>query len=359
EFRRVLFRSRQPALGGEGLPAPGRGRDPDRGPRGDRRGRRGGPAGRRGVRSVPRGAAPRRARRADAGGGGLRPAVPGDLRGYAAPLRRLRGVTGRRGARRAAGDRAAAPSWGEAPADAVEPPAPADRVAAARGARRGPLGVLRALLRGGGDLGRDRDLRLRRARHRGGPAGAGVRHPVPPREVGGHGARRARQLRAARGRRPLRRGPREELMDLYPAIDLLGGRCVRLYQGDYDRETVYGDDPIAQARSFEAAGAPWIHVVDLDAARTGEPVNRDVVASIAAAVSVPVQAGGGVRDEAAADALFSAGVARVVLGTAAIEDPALVRRLAARHPVAVGLDARGREVAVRGWLEGSGADVID
>ena len=147
--------------------------------------------------------------------------------------------------------------------------------------------------------------------------------------------------------------------DLYPAIDLRGGRCVRLYQGDYDRETHYGDDPVGQARAFAEAGAPWIHVVDLDAARTGEPVNRDVVASIAAAVSVPVQAGGGVRDEAAADALFSAGVARVVLGTAAIEDPALVRRLAARHPVAVGLDARGREVAVRGWLEGSGADVID
>lgn len=149
------------------------------------------------------------------------------------------------------------------------------------------------------------------------------------------------------------------MIDLYPAIDLRGGRCVRLYRGDYDQETVYGDDPVAQAKAFEAAGAPWIHVVDLDAARTGEPVNRDVVAAIAAAVSVPVQTGGGVRDEASAEALFEAGVARVVLGTAALEDPALVRRLAARHPVTVGLDARGREVAVRGWLEGSGADVLD
>lgn len=149
------------------------------------------------------------------------------------------------------------------------------------------------------------------------------------------------------------------MIDLYPAIDLLGGRCVRLYQGDYDRETVYGDDPVAQAQAFEAEGAAWIHVVDLDAARSGEPVNRDVVAAIAAGVSVPVQSGGGVRDEAAADALFDAGVARVVVGTAALEDPAFVRRLAARRPVAVGLDARGRDVAVRGWLQGSGQDLLE
>jgi len=91
-------------------------------------------------------------------------------------------------------------------------------------------------------------------------------------------------------------------MDLYPAIDLRAGRCVRLYQGDYDRETVYGDDPVAQARLFADAGSPWVHVVDLDAARSGEPVNRPVVAAIAAAVDVPVQTGGGVRDEVAAEA---------------------------------------------------------
>jgi phosphoribosylformimino-5-aminoimidazole carboxamide ribotide isomerase len=148
-------------------------------------------------------------------------------------------------------------------------------------------------------------------------------------------------------------------VDLYPAIDLRDGRCVRLYQGDYGQETVYGDDPVAQARAFEEAGAPWIHVVDLDAARTGVPANRDAVAAIAAGVSVPVQSGGGVRDMAAAEALFDAGVARVVVGTAALEDPAFVRELAARRPVAVGLDARGRDVAVRGWLEGSGADLLD
>ncbi|HET9290119.1 MAG TPA: HisA/HisF-related TIM barrel protein, partial [Actinomycetes bacterium] len=150
-------------------------------------------------------------------------------------------------------------------------------------------------------------------------------------------------------------------MDLYPAIDLRGGRCVRLYQGDYRRETVYGDDPVSQAQAFAAAGAPWVHVVDLDAARTGEAVNRPLVAAIAAGVDVPVQAGGGVRDDGAADALLEAGVRRVVVGTAALDDPAWVRRLAARHPgqVAVGLDARGRDLAVRGWVEGSGYDLVD
>ncbi|MBS1836718.1 MAG: 1-(5-phosphoribosyl)-5-[(5-phosphoribosylamino)methylideneamino]imidazole-4-carboxamide isomerase [Actinobacteria bacterium] len=148
-------------------------------------------------------------------------------------------------------------------------------------------------------------------------------------------------------------------MDLYPAIDLLDGRCVRLYQGDYGRSTVYGSDPVAQALAFQAEGAPWVHVVDLDAARTGEPRNRDLVAAIADALDVPVQTGGGVRSVEAAEALFAVGVSRVVLGTAALEDPDLVRRLAESNPVAVGLDARGTEVAVRGWLEGSGADVVD
>jgi phosphoribosylformimino-5-aminoimidazole carboxamide ribotide isomerase len=148
-------------------------------------------------------------------------------------------------------------------------------------------------------------------------------------------------------------------MDLYPAIDLRGGQCVRLYQGDFAQETVYGDDPVAQARIFADAGAPWIHVVDLDAARTGEPVNRPVIAAIASAVGVPVQTGGGVRDDEAADALLSAGVERVVVGTAALDDPAWARSLAARYPgrVALGLDVRGLEVAVRGWAEGSGRDL--
>lgn len=148
-------------------------------------------------------------------------------------------------------------------------------------------------------------------------------------------------------------------MDLYPAIDLRNGRCVRLRQGDYGRETVYGDDPVAQAVAFAEAGAGWIHVVDLDAARSGEPENREVVAAIARAVDVPVQTGGGVRTVAAAEALFDAGVARVVIGTAALVDPELVRTLARDHRVAVGLDARAGEVATDGWLVGSGRSVLD
>ena len=150
-------------------------------------------------------------------------------------------------------------------------------------------------------------------------------------------------------------------MDLYPAIDLRGGQCVRLYQGDFAQETVYGDDPVAQARQFADAGSTWIHVVDLDAARTGEPVNRPVIASIASAIRVPVQTGGGVRNDEAADALIASGVARVVVGTAALDDPDWARSLADRYPgqVALGLDVRGREVAVRGWVEGSGRQLAD
>jgi phosphoribosylformimino-5-aminoimidazole carboxamide ribotide isomerase len=134
---------------------------------------------------------------------------------------------------------------------------------------------------------------------------------------------------------------------------------VRLYQGDYGKETIYNDDPVAQAVAFAEAGAAWIHVVDLDAARSGTPRNREIIAAIADAVSVPIQTGGGIRDEASADALFAVGVSRIVLGTAALEQPELVRSLASRMSVAVGLDARGREVAVRGWEEGSGRDLLD
>ncbi len=130
-------------------------------------------------------------------------------------------------------------------------------------------------------------------------------------------------------------------------------------QGDFDRVRVHGDDPVAVAKAFAGAGARWIHAVDLDAARTGEPVNRDLIAAIAAAVEVPVQVGGGVRSAEAARALADAGVARVVMGTAALEDPDLVATIAARQRVALGLDVRGREVAVRGWAEGSGVEWPD
>lgn len=143
-------------------------------------------------------------------------------------------------------------------------------------------------------------------------------------------------------------------MILFPAIDLREGRCVRLSQGDFGRETSYDDDPLAVARSFTAAGAQWLHVVDLDAAR-GEGDNRDVIESLAAVTPVPIQVGGGVRDAS----LLERGVARIVVGSMAVEDPAAVRRLAASHPgrVAVGLDHRGGEVRVRGWLSATSATV--
>lgn len=153
-------------------------------------------------------------------------------------------------------------------------------------------------------------------------------------------------------------------MDLYPAIDLQGGRCVQLAQGDFSRARTYGDDPVAVARSFVEAGARWIHMVDLDAARTGEPLNRPLIAAVAAAVDVPVQAGGGVRSAEAAEALLEAGVSRVVIGTAAFAVSGLVVEMAARHPgaVAVGLDHRWadshREVAVSGWQKGSGVELM-
>ena len=145
-------------------------------------------------------------------------------------------------------------------------------------------------------------------------------------------------------------------MDLYPSIDLRAGRVVRLHQGQFDQETVYGDDAVAVAKSFEAAGAPWVHVVDLDAARrTGS--NREVVTAIASSVSVPVQTGGGVRDAS----LLDEGLSRVVVGSAAVEDPELVPRLAADHAgqIAVGLDHWDGEVRTRGWEEGSGRQLLD
>jgi phosphoribosylformimino-5-aminoimidazole carboxamide ribotide isomerase len=137
---------------------------------------------------------------------------------------------------------------------------------------------------------------------------------------------------------------------LYPAIDLRGGRCVRLVQGDFDRETSYDDDPVSVDRMFAATGAEWLHVVDLDAARR-QGDHRDLIEAMAAVVPIPIQVGGGVRD----GTLLERGVARVVIGSLAVEDPAAVRTLAARYPgrIAVGLDHRGGEVQVRGWAEGS------
>jgi phosphoribosylformimino-5-aminoimidazole carboxamide ribotide isomerase len=149
--------------------------------------------------------------------------------------------------------------------------------------------------------------------------------------------------------------------DLYPSIDLRAGQVVRLQRGDFAAETVYGDDPVQVAEAFAEAGTRWIHVVDLDAARTGARVNLGVVEAICAAVSCKIQASGGVRTVEAGGDLLAAGATRVVVGTGAIERPELVRELATLHPghVAVGLDARGRDVAVRGWLDSTGEDLLE
>ncbi len=173
---------------------------------------------------------------------------------------------------------------------------------------------------------------------------------------------RGRSLPPRRGSHRERRPSEHQgrAIDLYPAIDLRGGNAVRLLRGDFAAETVYDADPVAVARDFEAQGARWIHVVDLDAARSGTAANLTVIEAICAAVSCRVQSGGGVRSIDAAGALLGAGVARVVVGTAAVEQPEFVAALCRLHPghVAVGLDAHGRNVAVRGWVEGSGRDLV-
>lgn len=142
-------------------------------------------------------------------------------------------------------------------------------------------------------------------------------------------------------------------MILYPAIDLKDGQCVRLLRGEMDQATVFGDDPAAQARAFADAGCRWLHLVDLNGAFAGRPVNGPAVEAILAAVSVPVQLGGGIRDRATLEAWLERGVRRAILGTAAVRDPGFVREAAAAHPgrVAVGIDARDGMVAVEGWAE--------
>jgi phosphoribosylformimino-5-aminoimidazole carboxamide ribotide isomerase len=145
-------------------------------------------------------------------------------------------------------------------------------------------------------------------------------------------------------------------MNLYPAIDLLGGKVVRLRQGDYDDSTVYGDDPALVAQSFVEQGASWVHIVDLDAAKSGEPINRPVIAQVVRALagSARVQVGGGVRSIADAQALQQIGVSRVVMGSAAVAEPLLVNDVAQEIDVAVGLDHRNGVAATHGWTQSSG-----
>ncbi len=142
-------------------------------------------------------------------------------------------------------------------------------------------------------------------------------------------------------------------MILFPAIDLKDGQCVRLELGDMNRTTVFNDDPAAQARAFEEAGFEWLHLVDLNGAFAGRPVNTDAVEAILAAVSIPAQLGGGIRDMATIEHWLEKGIRRVILGTVAVRDPDLVRAACRAFPgrVAVGIDAKGGHVAVQGWAE--------
>lgn len=147
---------------------------------------------------------------------------------------------------------------------------------------------------------------------------------------------------------------------VYPAIDLINGKCVRLFQGDYSKETIYDNDPVAKALEFEAEGAEWVHLVDLDAARTGSLKNTSVIEQICAELKIPIQVGGGIRTSETAKMLFGIGIERAVIGTAAVEDPELVTVIANDgHRVAVGVDGNDGYVATRGWKVTTKLKVVD
>jgi phosphoribosylformimino-5-aminoimidazole carboxamide ribotide isomerase len=150
-------------------------------------------------------------------------------------------------------------------------------------------------------------------------------------------------------------------LTLYPAIDLKDGACVRLRRGDMDEATIYGQDPARQAAQFQAAGSRWLHVVDLDGAFAGRPVNQNAVSAILQAVQVPVQLGGGIRDMAGIETWLQAGVSRVILGSAALKNPILVHQACKSFPrrIAVGIDARDNFVATEGWAETSTMPALD
>ena len=150
-------------------------------------------------------------------------------------------------------------------------------------------------------------------------------------------------------------------MILYPAIDLKDGRCVRLKRGEMAQATVFNDDPAAQARAFEAQGFTWLHIVDLNGAFAGKPVNAPAVEAILGAVSIPVQLGGGIRDLATIEMWLGEGVRRVILGTVAVKNPPLVREACHKFPgrIVVGIDARGGKVAVEGWAQTSELAAIE
>jgi phosphoribosylformimino-5-aminoimidazole carboxamide ribotide isomerase len=150
-------------------------------------------------------------------------------------------------------------------------------------------------------------------------------------------------------------------LNLYPAIDLKNGECVRLQQGDMNRVTVFNRDPAAQAKQWQDAGFQYLHLVDLDGAFAGKPANAEAVRAIRKAVTLPIQLGGGIRDEATIENWLDAGISRVILGTVAVRNPDLVKAAAKRWPgkIVVGIDARSGRVAVEGWAEASDLDAID
>ena len=150
-------------------------------------------------------------------------------------------------------------------------------------------------------------------------------------------------------------------MRLYPAIDLKDGKCVRLFKGDMDAATIYNDDASAQAKAFEGAGFDYLHVVDLNGAVSGSLVNQPVVKKILSSVTIPVQLGGGIRERAQVEAWLNAGISRVILGTVAVKNPALVKEVARDFPgkIVVGIDARGGMVAVEGWVQASTMKAVD
>lgn len=150
-------------------------------------------------------------------------------------------------------------------------------------------------------------------------------------------------------------------MQIWPAIDLRGGKCVRLQQGDYNRETVFGDDPVEMARHWASQGAEYLHLVDLDGARDGRLVNRESVRAIVAALDIPCELGGGVRDESTIDELLALGLQRVVIGTKALREPDWFRAMCRRYPqrLVLGIDAREGRVATHGWLETSDVAATD
>ena len=151
-------------------------------------------------------------------------------------------------------------------------------------------------------------------------------------------------------------------MEIIPAIDLKDGRCVRLFQGDFNQETVFSDDPLAMAQSWQDQGSQRLHVVDLDGAIQGKPVHLETISSIVKALDIPVQVGGGIRDLGSAEALIEVGVERVVIGTAAVREPDMVQEVCRKHgsaKIVVSVDAKDGLVALQGWQESSSVTVLD